>query len=357
MDGLNDLLTKVITLDEEAMTAARNHWDNIAKPIHSLARLEELVVRLAGILQTPQVKLPKRALVVMCADNGVVAEGVAAAGSEVTSIVAAEIAAGGGSVSCMSRIAGVEIIPVDIGINGPEIEGLLPRRVTSGTQNMVNGPAMSKDEARRAARAGMELVRDLKDRGFSIIATGEMGIGNTTTSSAVASVLLREEADRMTGRGTGITDEGLCRKIDVIKKAIAFNQPDPSDVWDVLAKVGGLDIAGLCGVFLGGAVYRVPVIIDGYISAVAALAACRLQPRAALFMLPSHLSAEPGAAVVLQALDLQPIIHAGMCLGEGTGAVALLPLLDMALAVYNEASTLDSANIDSYKPGEEAGQC
>ena len=215
---------------------------------------------------------------------------------------------------------------------------------------MTQGPAMSRGEAVQAVLTGVETARELCAGGVRLLATGEMGIGNTTTSSAVAAVLLGQEPVVMTGRGAGLSDAGLQKKIHAIETAVAVNRPDPSDVLDVLHKVGGLDIAGLAGVFLGGALCHTPVLVDGFISSVAALVAARLCPACKDYMLGSHASEEPASRLVLSELGLRPFLYAGMRLGEGTGAVAVMPLLDMGLAVYREMATFEDTNIEAYQP-------
>lgn len=214
---------------------------------------------------------------------------------------------------------------------------------------MTKEPAMTYEEAVQGIEAGIEMVRRLKEQGYRLIATGEMGIGNTTTSSAVASVLLNRSVEEMTGRGAGLSGEGLKRKIDAIKRAVKLNEPDPSDPVDVLAKVGGLDIAGMAGVFMGGAVYRIPVVIDGFISCVAALVAQRISPLTKDYMIASHVSREPAAAMILEALEKEAVLHGEMCLGEGSGAVALFPFIDMGLAVYESMSTFEEIKVEQYE--------
>lgn len=336
--------------DLQAQARAQAHWNSIAKPVGSLGLLEKLIIRIAGIQRTEDVDISRKAVAVLCADNGVVEEGVTQTGSEVTAVVTENFAKGITSVNAMARAAGAEVVPVDIGVSRKIFHpGVLNRKVAFGTKNITREAAMSPEEVRKAVKTGMELVRELKERGCRLIATGEMGIGNTTTSSAVACVLLGQSAQRMTGRGAGLTDSGLIRKICAVEKAIAVNRPDPENPLDVLQKVGGLDLAGLAGVFLGGAVYEVPVVADGFISVTAALAAVRLCPACREYILPSHLSREPGARMVTQALGMEPVIHGELSLGEGTGAVALFPLLDMALAVYRQNSTFEKINIPAYE--------
>ncbi len=326
--------------DLEAAARSKQRWDAIAKPLGSLGRLEDAIIKIAALTGNEDVRLDKRAVLVFCADNGVVAEGVTQTSSDITALVAGNIARGDASVCRMGAVARARVTAVDIGmLTHPAVEGLLNTPVARGTKNIALGPAMTRDEAECAIKIGIDLVRQCREQGFRLIATGEMGIGNTTTSSAVAAVLLKREVASVTGRGAGLSDEGLARKTDAIKRALAVNQPDPADAFTVLQKVGGFDLAGLCGVFLGGAIYGLPIIVDGFISATAALAASRILPEAKDFMIASHVSAEPASQAVLDALGLVPVIQAGMRLGEGTGAVAVLPLLDMALAVYHDLMT------------------
>ena len=250
----------------------------------------------------------------------------------------------------MAAAARCDVVPVDIGMAGEKVEGVLDRRIADGTADFTQGPAMTREQAILAIKTGMALVRDAREAGFSLLATGEMGIGNTTTSSAVAAVLLGEPVERMTGRGAGLSDAGLGRKLDAIRRGIARNRPNAADALDVLGKLGGLDIAGLCGVFLGGARYRVPIVMDGFISGVAALCAVRLCPKADAAIFASHASSEPAARRVMEALGKRPLITAGMHLGEGTGAVASIPLWDMALAVYQGCYSFAEGGIAPYTP-------
>ncbi len=345
---LSEIISGIQPADEAAKQASAARWDAVAHPLGSLGLLEEAVVRLAGVQRSPLVDISKRAVVVMCADNGVVREGVTQTGQEVTAIVSANMARGASSVCCMGRLAGADVFPVDIGVSVP-VEGVMQRNIRRGTANLAAGPAMSREEAEGAVLTGAAIVGELVEKGYRLLATGEMGIGNTTTSAAVAAVLLNKDPALVTGRGAGLSTEGLRKKVDAIRRGLSVNRPDPSDPLDVLAKVGGLDIAGLTGVFLGGALHRVPVLIDGFISSVAALVAARLCPAAAGAMLASHASDEPAGNLVLDALGLRAPIHAGMRLGEGTGAVALMPLLDMALAVYREMVSFEDTSIDAYE--------
>lgn len=351
---LSEALTKIQPASAAAYDAAYQHWKSLGKPLYSLGMLEEYICRVAAMRGTARVTLSKPGLIIMCADNGVVAEGVSQVGQEATTSVTENFTHGNTSVAIMARHAGIDIFPVDIGVNHIfDNPGIIDRKIAMGTKNIVHEPAMTLDEAKRAIAAGIDMVGQLALSGYDVIATGEMGIGNTTTSSAILSVLLHEPVEKMTGKGSGLTRAGMQRKINAIKQAVAVNNPDPDDALDVLAKVGGLDIAGLAGVFLGGAVYKLPVLIDGVISATAALVAKSICPVAGDYMLASHCSKEPAGQLVLQALELRAPLQADMCLGEGTGAVAFLPVLQLGLAVYNEMSTYAEARLADYTELEE----
>ncbi len=337
--------------DRTAIKDAQKRWDSIAKPLHSLGLLEDAVIKMAGISKTANVRIDKKALVVMCADNGVVAEGVTQTGQEVTAIVAENFLTCESSAAIMCKTAGVDIFPVDIGIAR---DTLVPDyKIAYGTKNLAKEPAMTRDEAVRAVLTGIGIVKERKEEGYDILATGEMGIGNTTTSSAVAAVLLDKPAETLTGRGAGLSGEGLRRKKEVIAKALALHKPDRKDSLDVLSKVGGFDLAGLAGVFLGGAVYRMPIVIDGFISAAAALLAVNMCGLAKEYMIASHVSREPGMQLILDELGLRASLSCGMCLGEGTGAVAFLPVLGMAVEVYRRMGTFSDNQIEDYKDLEE----
>ena len=340
--------------DAAAREAAQRQWDSIAKPLGSLGALEKLVMDIAALTGDAHVDISRRAVVVCCADNGVVAEGVTQTGQEVTARMAAEMVSMSSSVCRMAKTAHADVIPVDLGMVC-RVEGVLDRHVMDGTEDMARRPAMTRVQALQAVAVGVNLVKELKDQGYRLLISGEMGIGNTTTSSALVASLLNLPAETVTGRGAGLSDTGLQRKIWAIERAITVNRPDPKDPLDVLSKLGGLDICGMAGLFIGGAIFGVPVIIDGFISAVAALMAEKLCPGASVAMIPSHCSEEPAAKRVLAALNKYAIIFANMRLGEGTGGVCLLPLLDMALAVYG-GTTFDEVGIDAYTP-QGGGPC
>ena len=345
---LNDLITKITPANEKAYDACIYHFDHIAKPVGSLGKLETLLAKIAGASGTPKIDLSKKCVLVFCADNGVLAQGVAQSTHDVTTAIANSLVRYTTSVNTMAAACGADVFPVDMGMID-QVDGLIPHSVARGTNDISEGPAMTLEQAEQAILTGINLVKERKEEGYRIIATGEAGIGNTTTSSAILSVLLDVPVEKVTGRGSGLTDDGLIRKQNAIKKAIEVNKPDPSDALDVLAKVGGFDIAGMTGAFLGGAIYGIPVIMDGFISGVAALLAVKLCPYVKDYILPSHISAEPAGQMLMEALGLDPIIHANMRLGEGTGAVALMPLLDMAAAVYWNAASFDDINVEAYE--------
>lgn len=348
--NINEAVKQIKPIDDASLKQAKKRWLSVAKPLYSLGTLEDVIIQMAGIKGTANFTLDKKGLVIMCGDNGVVAEGVTQTGQEVTAIVADNFTKGDASVCIMSQIAGADVFPVDIGMASdvPTVTGK-EQKIAYGTRNFAKEPAMSREETLDAIQVGINMVAKLKEQGYQILATGEMGIGNTTTSSAVASVLLGKDVEAMTGKGAGLDDTGLLTKVKVIKDAISKHQPDKDDVIDVLSKVGGLDIAGLTGVFLGGAINNIPIVIDGFISSVAALCAVRICPNAKEYMLPSHCSNEPGGQILLNALGFSPFITCGMFLGEGSGAVALFPLLDMALKIYSDMSTFDDIKMEQYE--------
>lgn len=348
---LENTLLSIKMPNEDAMKLAKRRLDNMAKPLNGLGLLEKFLIQLAGVQGTANVDISKKSVVVMCSDNGVVKQGVTQCDQDVTAIVTENLSHCDTTVCHMAEIAGADVFPVDIGVARDVVgDKILQKKIAYGTKDMTEEPAMTREQAIKAIETGIEIVFDLKKQGYNLIATGEMGIGNTTTSAAIASVLLDIAPEKITGRGSGLTSDGLKRKIAVIEKAIARHRPDKSDPIDVLSKVGGLDIAGLTGLYLGGAAAGVGIVMDGVISGVAALCAVRLCPAAIHYMLPSHMSAEPAGEQVISALGLEPIIYAKMALGEGTGAVAAFAIFDMAIEVYNKMCTFDDIKIEAYQP-------
>ena len=347
---LQEAIGKIIPLDEEAMKYTRARWNTLGKPLYSLGRLEEMVISFAGIYRDKKPKIGKKAVIVMAADNGVVAEGVTQTGQEVTKIVTENMTKHNATICIMSGMSGADVYPVDIGIaTDCDNPGVIPRKIKYGTDNMMKGPAMSRDDAVRAIEVGIGMVEDLKKKGYTLFATGEMGIGNTSTSSAICSVLLDQSVEKVTGKGAGLTSKDLEHKIEVIKESIAVNHVDRNDPIDVLSKVGGLDIAGLVGCFIGAAALQVPVFIDGFISSIAALVATRIAPQCSPYIFPSHCSNEPAGRMVLDAMGKQPYILANMCLGEGTGAVMGFTIADYAFKAYWELPSFEQTAFGTYE--------
>lgn len=345
---LNEIIAGIPEIPAERYRAARQHWDTLAKPLGSLGVLEENVTKIAALSGKHQ--LSRRTLLVFCSDNGVVAQGVSQSDASVTTAVAAALGRGDSTVNFMAKTANCTVLPVDIGMVEPTPPGVQTEKRMPGTHDITLGPAMTRETCIRAIETGLRLAEEQIKTGADILLLGEMGIGNTTTSAAVASVLLHQSPEELTGRGAGLSNDGLQRKIHAIDRAIQKNQPNPEDPIDVLTKVGGLDLAALCGVCLCGAKNQVPVLLDGVITNTAALCAVRLCPAVQGALIASHVSQEPAAKLLLDALQLQPCISAGLHLGEGSGAVLALPLLDQALAVYNSGHTFDALGIDAYVP-------
>lgn len=348
---LEQAMQAIRPLCAESMDGARRRFTEIAIPLGSLGLLEDAIVQLAGIRRTPKPEIGKRAVVVFCADNGVVAQGVTQCGQEVTAIVTENMNRGQSTVCLMARRLGMDVFPVDIGVARP-VHGdrIAPCKIRPGTGDISTGPAMTRDEAVRAIETGIAQAEARAAAGYTLLCVGEMGIGNTTTSAAVTAVLTGAPVEQVTGRGAGLSSDGLARKVAAIRRALAVNQPDPNDPIDVVAKVGGLDIAGMVGLYLGGAACGLPVVVDGVIAAAAALLAVRLCPAVRPYLLASHQSEEPAGQLLLRALEAQPFITAGMRLGEGTGAAAAVALLDLALAAYLGMPSFADTGIQAYQP-------
>lgn len=345
----------------QAGRLAKKHWDGIAKPIDSLGLLEDHVVRICRMTgnEAPY-DLKKRALIILCGDHGVVKEGVTQTGSGVTRIVSENFAHGCSTVNYMAASAGADVFTVDVGMDTPNYPekhlvpgAVIDRKISRGCGNIAREPAMTADQCRTALNTGMELVRELKKQGYRIIATGEMGIGNTTPTSALAALFLNQPPELVTGKGAGLSSEGIRRKCRVVEQTIkrirkAYGTDMQTDPAVLLAEAGGYEIAAMAGVFLGGAASRIPIVIDGAISSVAALAAMKLDPRSAGYMIASHESQEITGKLALKELGAEAILHGRMCLGEGTGAVAVFPLLDMAMEVYRNMGTFTEYKIEPY---------
>ncbi|MCU6707217.1 nicotinate-nucleotide--dimethylbenzimidazole phosphoribosyltransferase [Paenibacillus sp. J5C_2022] len=327
---------------------ARQHSDGLTKPPGSLGRLEDLAAQLAGITGELWPELSRKAVIVMAADHGVCEEGVSAFPSSVTPLMVHNFLAGGAAVNVLARQAGAEVVCVDVGV-AAELEHpmLLSRKVMMGTHNMAKGAAMNREQALQAILTGIEVVSSQAEQGVRLFATGEMGIGNTTASAAIASVLAELSPEQAVGRGTGISDEALAHKVKVVQRAIAVNDPDRNDPVDVVAKVGGLEIAGLAGVYIGAAMRGCPVVVDGFISSAAALVALKLAEGVRPYLIASHLSHEQGHRLLLEKLGLQPMVQLGMRLGEGTGAVLAFHYVEAALRLMQEMATFEDIGLEN----------
>jgi nicotinate-nucleotide--dimethylbenzimidazole phosphoribosyltransferase len=347
LELLSNTIAMIKPLDKGAMAEARSRQDRLTKPQGSLGRLEELSIKLAGIQGKAIPQIRHKALITMAGDHGVVAEGVGNWPQEVTAQMVYNFLAGGAGINVLARQAGARVAVVDIGVAG-ELEAhpqLIARKVAPGTQNMCLGPAMTPEQAVKSIESGIEVLGAELTKGLDIVGTGDMGIGNTTASSAICAVMTERPAAEVTGRGTGISDEQLTHKIEVVKKALAINQPNPQKPLEVLAKVGGFEIGGLVGVMLAAAAYRVPVVLDGFISGAAALIAVALAPRLKGFLIAAHVSAEAGHKLLLRHLKLKPLLDLDMRLGEGTGAVLGIFLAEAAARILAEMATFGEAGV------------
>ena len=344
---LDALVRAVAPLDRGAMTAAEEYQARLAKPPGSLGRLEEISIQLAGITGRVHNALNKKQLLVFAADNGVVAAGVSSAPQSVTKQQTINLMRGKTGAAVLAKHFGCGLTVCDVGVNADIYEStVLNRKIAYGTQNICTGPAMTREQTLQAILTGAEIARTVD---ADVIGVGEMGIGNTTTSSAVLAVLLGADVEAVTGRGGGITEESFRKKKAVIRTAIEVNRPDRDDVVGVLSKVGGFDLAAMCGAFLGAAAARRPAVIDGLISAAAALCAVRLCPNVRGYLVPSHASFEIGYRLAMEAMDLRPLFDLGMRLGEGSGCPLAFQVLDAACAVINDMATFDEAGInDDY---------
>lgn len=344
MKLLEETLNSIGNLDKKAMFEAEERVNKLFKPAGSLGKLETIAIQLAGITGHVNNSLSKKVIIVMTADNGVTEEGISVIRVETTDSITKTILRGGAGVGVLGRHAGSELMVVDIGINiDTAFPGMINKKVRYGTGNIMKGPAMTEEEAIKAIETGIEIASEAAENGFQLIGTGEAGIGNTTTSSAILSVYADCEIEEVVGRGAGLSDEGVKNKTEVIKKAIGLNRPDPSDPIDVLSKVGGLDIAGLVGCYLGCASLRLPVVIDGFISGVAALLAIKLNEKSRNFMFPSHVSAERGGRKLMECLSMEPMVYMDMRLGEGTGCALAFFIIEGAAKIINEMFTFKEA--------------
>jgi nicotinate-nucleotide--dimethylbenzimidazole phosphoribosyltransferase len=344
---LEYITAKIQELDEAAMAAARARQDTLTKPPGSLGRLEELSVQLAGITGKAIPSINDKVIITMAGDHGVVAEGVSAFPQEVTPQMVLNFLHGGAAINVLARHVGARITIVDMGV-AADMEShpsLVVKKIAHGTANMTRGPAMTREQAEQAIMAGVEVVEAEIEKGLDIVGAGEMGIGNTTPSAAIASVLTGIDPAKLAGRGTGVDDEGLKRKIDAIERALAVNKPDPKNGLDVLAKVGGFEIAGLVGVILGAAAHRKPVMVDGFISTAAAMIAITLAPAVGPYLISAHRSQEYGHSQMVDWLGLKPLVDFDLRLGEGTGAALGISIAEAACKILAEMATFAEAGV------------
>lgn len=347
MELLQKTIDRIGALDNEVMEKARVRVDNLIKPPKSLGRLEDLAVQLAGITKNIHPVVDNKAIIVMSGDHGVCEEGVAPNPQEITLMQTLNFPKGITGVCALAKASGAKIVTVDIGVK-TDLEadcGVLMKKIKYGTDNMAKGPAMTREEAIKSLEVGIEVATEEIKKGINLLGTGEMGIGNTTASTAILAVIGGFNPDEITGRGAGLSSEGIQHKAKVIERAIAVNKPDASDGIDVLSKVGGLEIGGMAGVMLAAAANRVPVVVDGYISTAAALIAVAIAPKVKDYLIPSHASAEIGGKKALELLGIQPMIYMDLCLGEGSGAALVFPIIEAACHMINSMITFEEAGI------------
>lgn len=345
------VLPEIPALNIAAGEAARMRQSQLTKPLGSLGQLEDLSVQLAAITGCDRLSVARKGVFIMAADHGVAIEGVSAYPAEVTYQMVLNFLHGGAAINVLARQAGARVVIVDIGVASEfgDLPGLIRRKVALGTANMAAGPAMTLEQAEQAVQIGIDVVQSEIDAGLDLVATGDMGIGNTTASSAIVAAFTGLSVAQVTGRGTGIDDAGWSRKVEVIERALEVNRPDPSNALDVLSKVGGLEIAGLAGIIIGAASKRVPVVIDGFISGAAALVAAEMLPEVRPYMIAAHQSVEIGHRVMLERLGLRPLINLNLRLGEGTGSALAFHLIEGAARIHNEMATFAEAGVSSQE--------
>jgi nicotinate-nucleotide--dimethylbenzimidazole phosphoribosyltransferase len=347
MTRIDGVIKEISLLDVDLMQKVQERLDSLTKPRGSLGRLEELAKQICGMNGKEKPELRNRVIFTLAADHGVTAEGVSAFPKEVTAQMVYNFLAEGAGINVLAKHAGAKVIVVDIGVavNLKPDPRLVVKKINYGTKNMACGPAMTKDEAQKSICAGIEIFEDEYKRGIDIVGTGEMGIGNTTAASAITSCLTGKPVEEVTGRGAGLDEKGLKHKIEIIKKSIAVNKPDPTDAIDVLSKVGGFEIGGLVGIILAAASKKTPVVIDGFISGAAALVAFHIEPKVKEYMIAAHKSVESGHGIILEHIGLRPLFDLDLRLGEGTGAALGIGLADAALKILTQMATFKSANV------------
>lgn len=357
MSKLEDTLLKIRSVDKLLLEEAQHRLDNLTKPRGSLGRLEEIAQRMVAISKKRNPQLKRKVIFTMAGDHGVVEEGVSAYPKEVTPQMVYNFINEGAAINVLARHTGCEVVVVDMGVAEElkvKSEKLKVRKIGFGTKNIAKGPAMTRDEAIKAIEAGIEVFEDEFYKGIDIAGVGDMGIANTTPSSAIVSVITGKPVEQVTGRGTGIDDEVWRNKVDVIKRAIAVNKPNRNDPLDVLSKIGGFEIAGICGAVLAAAKNRVPIVADGLIATAGALIACELNPTVKDYLFASHKSKEAGHILMLEYIGLKPILDLDLRLGEGTGAALAISIIEASVKILNEMATFESAGVskDEKSPVE-----
>lgn len=349
MGCIESTIAAISPVSEAWFSTAQRHLDNLTKPPGSLGRLEEFAQRIVAITENKNPVLDKKVVFTFAGDHGVVDEGVSAYPREVTRQMVFNFLKGGAGINVLARHAGAEVVVIDIGVDYDfgSLEGLMSMKVIKGTKNFMLGPAMTRDEATQCIETGIELAQGYAKKGYKIFGTGDMGIGNTTPSSAIVAVITGKPVAEVTGKGTGISDESLVRKIQVIVEGIRINQPDPKDAVDVLAKVGGAEIGGIAGLILGAAAHRIPIVVDGFISTAGALIAYGLCPTVSDYLFAAHNSVELGHRAMLEAMRLSPILDLNLRLGEGTGAALAMTLIEAGLRIYKEMATFGEAGVSA----------
>jgi nicotinate-nucleotide--dimethylbenzimidazole phosphoribosyltransferase len=347
MEKKDQILAEIESLDKEAMAEAQKRQDDLTKPQGSLGHLESVSIQIAGIKGNPRPRITHKVIFTLAGDHGVTKEGVSAYPSEVTPQMVYNFLRGGAAINVLARHIGARVVIADLGVASvlERHSDLRNRKVAMGTRNMAKGPAMTREEATRSIEAGMGLVEEELSKGMDILGTGDMGIGNTTASSAITAAMTGADVGTVTGRGTGLDDKGWEKKVKVIQQALKLNRPDPKDAVDVLSKVGGLEIGGIAGVILAGARYRIPVVLDGFISGAAALIAAALSPQIKPYLIASHQSVEEGHRIILDHLGLKPLLNLGLRLGEGTGAALGISLVEASLKILDEMATFSEAGV------------
>ncbi len=358
MEKIMEVIKNISGLDYKLMDLAQERLNSLTKPQRSLGRLEELARQIVGITGRKEPDFKNKIIFTLAADHGVTEESVSAFPKKVTAQMVYNFLKGGAGINVLARHIGARVMVVDIGVAEkiknktthplgwvPEIKNFKDKKINYGTRNFIKGPAMSRDEAIKSIETGIELVEEEMDKGLDIIGTGDMGIGNTTASSAIAAVFIEKSVEEMTGRGTGIDDIMLKNKIEVIKRALEINKPDPSDAIDVLSKVGGFEIGGLAGIILAATSKRIPIVIDGFISGAACLLAYNLEPKIKDYCIASHISKELGHRVILDYLGLKALLDLEMRLGEGTGACLGMNLVEASVKILTQMATFKSAMV------------